>query len=88
MTKEQKKLLIDCINELTKDEPKPSEEVSEIDQKALLAIRRRVVYDLKAKSYVYVNKLIYWADELMIIGYGNAHYKANDYGITWKENDK
>lgn len=52
-------------------------------QIALLAIKRRVVYDLKLNSYVWVNKLIYWKDELMISGYA-VHYKVSDYGKTWK----
>jgi len=30
---------------------------------ALIAIKRRVVYDLKLNSYVWVNKLIYWKKE-------------------------
>ena len=52
-------------------------------QIALQAIKRRVVYDLKLNSYVWVNKLIYWKDELMISGYA-VHYKVSDYGKTWK----
>lgn len=50
---------------------------------ALLAIKRRVVYDLKLNEYVFVNKLIYWEDELMITGYA-VQYKVADYGKTWK----
>lgn len=50
---------------------------------ALLAIKRRVVYDLNLNSYVWVNKLIYWKDELMITGY-SVKYKVSEYGKTWK----
>ena len=50
---------------------------------ALLAIKRRVVYDLKLNSYVWVNKLIYYGDDLMITGYA-VQYKVADYGKTWK----
>lgn len=52
-------------------------------QIALLAIKRRVVYDLKLNEDVFVNKLIYWEDELMITGYA-VQYKVSDYGKTWK----
>ena len=51
---------------------------------ALLAIKRRVVYDLKLNSYVWVNKLIYWKDELMISSGYAVQYKVSDYGKTWK----
>lgn len=50
---------------------------------ALLAIKHRVVYDLKLNSYVWVNKLIYCGDDLMISGYA-VQYKVADYGKTWK----
>lgn len=50
---------------------------------ALLAIKRRVVYDLKLNEDVFVNKLIYWKDDLMITGYA-SQYKVSDYGKTWK----
>lgn len=53
-------------------------------QIALLAIKRRVVYDLKLNSYVWVNKLIYWKDELMIVSGYASQYKVSDYGKTWK----
>lgn len=50
---------------------------------ALLAIKRRAIYDLKLNEYAWVNKLIYWKDELMITGYAH-NYKVSDYGKTWK----
>ena len=50
---------------------------------ALLAIKRRAIYDLKLNSYVWVNKLIYYGDDLMITGYA-VQYKVSDYGKTWK----
>ena len=53
------------------------------NQIALLAIKRRAIYDLKLNSYVWVNKLIYYGDDLMITGYA-VQYKVSDYGKTWK----
>lgn len=50
---------------------------------ALLAINHRAVYDISLNRYVYVNKLIYWGDELMILGY-TAQYKASEYGKSWR----
>lgn len=50
---------------------------------ALLAIKHRAIYDLKLNSYVWVNKLIYWEDELMISSYA-VHYRVSDYEKTWK----
>lgn len=52
---------------------------------ALLAIEHRAVYDLKLNGWVWVNKLIYWGDELMILGYAmEAQYKASEYGRLWR----
>ena len=55
----------------------------ENDEVALQAIKNRAVYDLKLNEYVWVNKLIYWEDELMVVGYA-VNYKASEYGKTWK----
>lgn len=55
----------------------------ENSQIALQAIKRRVAYDLKLNSYVWVNKLIYYGDDLMITGYA-SQYRVSDYGKTWK----
>lgn len=49
---------------------------------ALEAIKRRSVYSAKLKGYTFVNKLIYWADDLMLVGY-EAHYRVDEYGKTW-----
>lgn len=55
----------------------------ENEEIAILAIKRRVVYDLKLNEYVWVNKLIYYGDDLMITGYA-SQYKVSDYEKTWK----
>ena len=55
----------------------------ENEEIALQAIRQRAVYDLKKNKYLFVNKLIYWKDDLMITGYA-VQYKVSDYGKTWK----
>lgn len=52
---------------------------------ALLAIEHREVYDLRLNRFVWVNKLVYWGDELMILGYSmEAEYKVYDYGSSWR----
>lgn len=56
------------------------------NEAALLAIKNRVVYDLKLNEYVWVNKLIYWEDELMILGV-SGQYKASEYMKAWKLTD-
>lgn len=57
----------------------------ESKEAALLAIEHREVYDLKLNRLVWVNKLIYWGDELMILGYAmEAEYKVSEYGISWR----
>ena len=50
---------------------------------ALLAIKQRAVYDLNLNEYVWVNKLIYWEDELVILGYA-VNYKVSEHGKTWR----
>ena len=54
---------------------------------ALLAIARRSVYDIQKEDYPFVNKLIYWGDDLMILGFTTAYHVA-DYGKTWKLGDE
>ena len=49
---------------------------------ALSAIRRRAVYDINCQKFVFVNRLIYWDSDLVILGYAD-HYYAEDYGVTW-----
>lgn len=58
--------------------------------KAIKCIKNRSAYNIKLKEYVFVNKLIYWADDLMLIGYSGdkSRFKVEDYGITWKEVEK
>lgn len=57
--------------------------------KAIKCIKNRSAYNIKLKEYVFVNKLIYWADDLMLIGYSDeSKFKVEDYGITWKEVEK
>lgn len=52
---------------------------------ALLAIEHREVYDIRLNRCVWVNKLVYWGDELMILGYAmEAEYKASEYGTSWR----
>ena len=53
-------------------------------ERALNCIKKRMLFDLRKNQMVFVNKLIYWEDDLMIRGYDD-YYKAEDYGITWKE---
>lgn len=61
----------------------------ESKEAALLAIEHREVYDLKLDRWVWVNKLIYWGDELMILGYAmEAQYKASEYGRSWRLSEK
>lgn len=55
----------------------------ENSEAALLAINHRQVYDLKLNRFVWVNKLIYWGDELMVLGYG-TQYKVSEYGKSWR----
>jgi len=55
----------------------------ENDEIALQAIRQKAVYDLKLNKYVFVNKLIYLKDKLMIVGY-TTQYRVSDYGKTWR----
>ena len=50
---------------------------------ALLAIKQGAVYDLEINRYFWVNKLIYWKDELMIVGYA-VNYKVSEHGKTWR----
>ena len=55
-------------------------------EKAIKCIEKRSIYSIELKEYVFVNKLIYWEDDLMIIGYSDkSQFKVEDYGITWKE---
>ena len=49
---------------------------------ALEAIKRRSVYSAKAKGFVFVNRLIYWSEELMLIGYVEG-FRVDEYGKTW-----
>ena len=51
---------------------------------AIAAIKNRSLYDRQLNKYVFVNKLIYWGDELMIKGVQYT-YKVKDYGITWRK---
>ena len=51
---------------------------------ALECIKNRTLFDMRINKMVFVNKLIYWENDLMIRGYNDA-YKVEDYGITWKE---
>ena len=51
--------------------------------RALECIKHRTIYDIEHDDLTFVNKLIYWGDELMIMGYVN-NYKVSDYGVTWK----
>ena len=58
--------------------------LSQCELMALQAIRRRSVFLLDERRIVYVNKLIYWEDELMILGYGETPpLKASEYARTW-----
>lgn len=61
----------------------------ESKEAALLAIEHREVYDLKLDRFVWVNKLVYWGDELMILGYAmEAQYNASEYGRSWRLSEK
>lgn len=53
-----------------------------IHEMALAAIRHRAVYDINRQAFVFVNRLIYWDIDLVILGYAE-HYYAEDYGVTW-----
>ena len=53
------------------------------EEKAIISIKKRSLYDIKKEKYVFVNKLIYWYDDLMIKGYVNDNYIVEDYGKTW-----
>lgn len=55
-------------------------------EKAIKCIKNLSAYNIELKEHVFVNKLIYWKDDLMLTGYSdNSHFKVEDYGITWKE---
>ena len=62
---------------------------AKILRKAIKCIKNRKVYNIKLKKDVFVNKLIYWEDDLMLIGYKTteSQFKVEDYGITWKEGE-
>ena len=52
--------------------------------KAIKCIKNRNAYNIKTQKYCFVNKLIYWADDLMLIGYAeDSKFKVEDYGKTW-----
>lgn len=54
--------------------------------RAISCIEARAVYNIKENKIVFVNKLIYFGDDLMIIGYSKeSNFKVDDYGITWRE---
>lgn len=54
--------------------------------KAIKCIKNRSAYNIKLKKDIFVNKLIYWGDDLMLTGYSEkSQFKVEDYGITWKE---
>lgn len=59
------------------------DEIYRIECLALECIKHRTIYDIEHDGLTFVNKLIYWGDELMIMGYVN-NYKVSDYGVTWK----
>ena len=53
--------------------------------KAIQCIKNRVAYNIKEKRTVFVNKLIYWGNDLMLNGFTpSSRFKVEDYGITWK----
>ena len=55
-------------------------------EKAIKCIENLRAYNIELKAHVFVNKLIYWKDDLMLTGYSdNSQFKVEDYGITWKE---
>lgn len=48
---------------------------------ALKCIKLRGVHDIEDNKLIFVNKLIYWGDDLMIGGY--KFYKVEDFNKTW-----
>lgn len=51
---------------------------------AISCIENRALFDIKKKKIVFVNKLIYIGEDLMIKSYFDE-YKVEDYGKTWRE---
>ena len=53
---------------------------------AVLAIKNRALYDVEAKEFAYVNKLLYLRDELFIKGFNEAsQYRVSERSFSWIE---
>ena len=77
--------MVEC-NQLDYGDEKPKCDLIKNQLKAISCIEARAVYNIKENKIVFVNKLIYWGNDLMIIGYSSeSNFKVADYGITWKE---
>lgn len=73
-------------NQLDYQDEKPKCDLIRNILRAINGIESRAVYNIKEKKIVFVNKLIYWGNDLMIIGYSSeSNFKVDDYGITWRE---
>lgn len=54
---------------------------------ALYSIKRKLVYDIFAKDVKFVNKLMYYENELMLTG-PDCEYKVSEFEKTWTTDDK
>lgn len=52
--------------------------------RAISCIENRALFDIEQEQVVFVNKLIYIDNDLMIKGYLEV-YKVENYGKTWRE---
>lgn len=82
--------LISLLNKEIEDEPLRELAILYVDDiidelevynTAIKCIKNRMLYDIEQNKNVFVNKLIYWEDELMINGINP--YKVKDYKKTW-----
>ena len=54
-------------------------------KKALLAIKYRRMYLIISDRYIFVNKLIYYGNDLMIVGIERGiECKVEEYGKIWR----
>ena len=81
---EQERELLKELGIDTKPTPLTDYEIGEKEHKAITCIYNRRAYDKKQNKNVFVNKLIFWGSELMMLGLSGEVFRVIDYKKTWE----
>jgi hypothetical protein len=81
---EQERELLNELGINAKPMPLTDYEIGEKEQKAITCIYNRCAYDKKQKKNIFVNKLIFWGSELMMLGLSGEEFRVVDYKKTWE----